>query len=101
MIATVALPRSVGGMELPVALFDMDCKLGVSRLEQEIVSRLRSIADERIRLESYRSTVSRITVYRPTDLVHFSLLLHSIHMDASSALCWECVSCRQAASYRD
>lgn len=68
-------------MEMPVILFDMDYKLAASRLSQELLSRLASVQEEQRRLEYYKAAVNRITVYRPTDLLHLSLLLRFIHTD--------------------
>lgn len=73
--------KEVGGMEMPVILFDMDSKLAASRLSQELLSRLASVQEEQRRLEYYKAAVNRITVYRPTDLIHLSLLLRLIHTD--------------------
>ena len=88
-------------MEMPVILFDMDYKLAVSRLSGELLSRLASVQDERQRLEFYKAAVNRITVYRPTDLVHLSLLLRLVHTDPNREEWVGRVTCSQAAAPRD
>lgn len=86
---------------MPVILFDMDFKLAVSRLSQELLSKLASVQDEKQRLESYRAAVNRITVYRPTDLIHLSLLLRFIHTDPNGEEKAGTMRCSQTTTHRD
>ena len=76
--ASVVCPSEVGGMQSPVAFFDVDRKLDVSVLTSLILQRLSSVGDDGKRSILFKEALSRVMIYRPKDLTHFALLLFSI-----------------------
>ena len=78
VVASVVCPSEVGGMQSPVAFFDVDRKLDVSVLTSLILQRLSSVGDDGKRSILFKEALSRVMIYRPKDLTHFALLLFSI-----------------------
>ena len=77
-------PAVVGGMEEIVVFFDMDHKIQLSHLLQCIMEKLAPISDLHYREALYNESVSRVVVFQPVDVIHFSLLISSLALDTSS-----------------
>ena len=69
---------------MDILLFDLDTKLQVSTLLQCILSKHSGISDETERIRLYKEAIDRVTVYRPTDICHFSLILSYLLTNQSS-----------------
>ena len=70
---------------MEVILFDLDFKIQLSTLLQCILSKLNSIVDEQKRIQLYKEAIDRVTVFRPADICHFSLILDSLLLLHSSS----------------
>ena len=82
IVASVVCPSEVGGMQSPVAFFDVDRKLNVSVLTSLILQRLSNVSDDGKRSILFKEALSRVLIYRPKDLTHLALLLFSIQYNA-------------------
>ena len=71
----------MGGLEAPVLLFDMDHKVNLVNVARSVSSLLQTIDSSEERSKALYAAVERITVCRPTDIFHFSLLVHSLRYD--------------------
>ena len=81
ILSHVVAPKSVGGLEATALLFDMDHKVNLGNVVRSISSLLQTIDSSEERSKALYAAVERITVCRPTDIVHFSLLVQSLRYD--------------------
>lgn len=81
ILSHVVAPKSVGGLEAAVLLFDMDHKINLGNVARSVSSLLQAIESAEERSKALYAAVERITVCRPTDIFHFSLLVQSLRYD--------------------